>query len=96
MWRGAPYNIFDSRSVGCIRNSTQGWLKTWTAVIHEPSAFVDWNFRNTLAPGSCTGAQFATQLQSTPNYATTFTNDTATCTYVADEAVIRVQSTRAM
>jgi hypothetical protein len=80
VWRGASYNILDSRSVGCIGNSTQGWRKTWTTVIDEPSAFVDWNFCNTLAPGSYTGAQFATQLQSTLNYATTFTNDTVTCT----------------
>jgi hypothetical protein len=57
---------------------------------------VDWNFCNTLAPGSYTGTQFAVQLQSTLNYATTFTSDTVTCTYIADEAVIRVQSTKAL
>jgi hypothetical protein len=96
VWRGAAYDILDSRSVGCIGDSTQGWRKTWTTVIEEPSAFVDWNFCNTIAPGSYTGAQFAVQLQSTLNYATTFTSDTVTCTYVADEAVIRVQSTRDM
>ena len=96
VWRGAAYNLLDSRSVGCIVNSTQGWQRTWTTAIQEPSAFVDWNFCNTIAPGSYTGTQFAVQLQSTLNYATTFTGDTVTCTYVADEAVIRVQSTRAM
>ena len=96
MWRGAPYNLLDSRSVGCIVSSTQGWQRRWTTAIQEPSAFVDWNFCNALAPGSYTGTQFAVQLQSTLNYATTFTGDTVTCTYIADEAVIRVQSTRGM
>ena len=96
VWRGAAYNVLDSRSVGCILNETPQWQREWTVVIQEPSAFIDYNVCNTIAPGTYTGADFATQLQSTLSFGAATTGNTPTCTYIPDEGVVRIQGSKAI
>ena len=96
VWRGAAYDLNDTRSVGCIILPTPSFQATWSTDIESPSAFIDYNICNLIAPGAYTGATFATQLQSALNYENATTGNTVTCTYQPDDGVIRVQSTRAL
>jgi hypothetical protein len=96
VWRGAAYDVNNSMSVGGIRAATPSFQASWSTGIDSPSAFVDYNICNLIAPGAYTGATFATQLQSTLNFDNATTGNNVTCTYQADDGVIRVQSTRAL
>ena len=96
VWRGAAYDLNDSRSVGCISSPTPSFQATWSTAIDSPSAFVDYNICNLVAPGAYAGTTYAAQLQTCLNFQNATTGNTVTCTYQPDDGVIRVQSTRAL
>ena len=95
MCGGAQRMILNnSMSVGGIPAASQSFQAKWSTGIDSPSAFVDYNICNLIAPGAYTGASFATQLQSALSLDKATTGNDVTCTDQTDDGTVRVQSTK--